>query len=64
MAIARLSKKFTQGLREYRYEFLCDTDEDFASLPEADVGSTAVSAASGNIRIVNTAGAWVPFAEG
>lgn len=44
-------------------EFLCDTDEDFAKLPECCVGSTALSIATGNVRIVNTQGKWVAFAE-
>lgn len=44
-------------------EFICDTDADFANLPEACTGSTALSIESGSIRMVNTKGEWVPFAE-
>ena len=64
MGIVSLSKKYTHVKHEYRHDYLCDTDADFESLPEADVGSTALSVASGNVRMVNTEGEWVPFAEG
>ena len=63
MAIKCISKKYTSVIRDYRCEYICDTDEDFASLPQADVGSTAVSLATGAIRVVNTVGEWVAFAE-
>lgn len=42
-------------------EFLCDTDADFAKLPKANVGSTAVSIESGTVMVVNTSGNWVTF---
>lgn len=42
-------------------EFICDTDADFASLPKAHAGDTAVSAATGNVYVVNASGNWVPF---
>lgn len=45
-------------------EFLCDTDADFASLPECCVSSMAVSIESGKVMVVNTAGSWVEFAPG
>ena len=44
-----------------RCEFICDTDADFADLPEACVGSTAVSIASGSVKVVNTQGEWETF---
>lgn len=44
-------------------QYLCDTDADFERLPEACPGSIAVSIQSGRIYVVNTQGAWVPFAE-
>lgn len=49
---------------KFRREFICDTDADFADLPESATGSTAVSIESGNIRMVDTNGEWKPFAEG
>lgn len=49
---------------DFRQELICDTDADFESLPKACTGSTAVSIESGKIRMVNTSGEWVPFAEG
>lgn len=42
-------------------EFIVDTDADFANLPEACTGSTALSVATGNVYIVNASGNWVPF---
>lgn len=44
-------------------EFICDTDADFENLPKACTGSTAVSIQSGKIKVVNTSGEWVFFAE-
>ena len=63
MGISCTSMKRTSIVNEYRCEYICDTDADFATLPKADVGSTAVSIATGAIRVVNTAGEWVPFGE-
>lgn len=42
-------------------EYLCDTDADFENLPDANVGSSAVSIESGKVMIVNTSGKWVAF---
>lgn len=42
-------------------EFLCDTDADFASLPECDPGSSALSIESGSVKVVNTSSQWVAF---
>lgn len=42
-------------------EFLCDTDADFANLPECCVSSMAVSIESGTIRVVDSYGRWVQF---
>ena len=50
------------GRDEVIKEYLCDTDADFATLPESDPGSMAVSIESGKVYVVNTAGAWVEFA--
>ena len=52
------------GKDEVIKEYLCDTDADFASLPESDPGSMAVSIESGKVQAVNTQGQWVPFGEG
>ena len=50
------------GKDEVIKEYLCDTDADFASLPECDPGSMAVSIESGKVYVVNTEGTWVEFA--
>lgn len=42
-------------------EYICDTDADFESLPKAHAGDTAVSAATGNVYVVNATGEWVKF---
>lgn len=42
-------------------DFICDTDADFADLPKCYPGSTAVSAATGNVYVVNASGEWVAF---
>lgn len=63
MAIKLVNRDYCACVDDYRHEYICDTDEDFASLPKACVGSTAVSLATGAVRVVNTAGEWVAFAE-
>lgn len=42
-------------------EYLCDTDADFADLPKCCTGSTAVSVATANVKVVNASGNWVDF---
>ena len=63
MAIKMTHREYCACLNDYKCDFICDTDADFDTLPKACTGSTAVSIASGAIRIVNTAGEWVAFAE-
>ncbi|MBQ1232117.1 MAG: hypothetical protein IIX86_01155 [Clostridia bacterium] len=41
-------------------EFIVDSDADFANLPKAAPGSTALSP-SGKVMIVNASGEWVKF---
>ena len=61
MAIKLINQEFCPYSKETKKEFLCDTDADFASLPTACTGSTAVSIESGSVMIVNTTGEWVAF---
>lgn len=63
MAIKLINEKHCAYRNAKIAEYLCDTDADFASLPAAPVGSTAVSIASAKVMVVNTAGAWVAFGE-
>lgn len=63
MATKLINNEWCACVGGYRKHFICDTDEDFANLPEACTGSTAISIASGSVRMVNTAGEWVAFAE-
>lgn len=62
MGIRCLSGHFS-CFNEPPREFIVDTDADFENLPKACTGSAAVSLESGSVRVVNTAGEWVPFAE-
>ena len=48
-------------LKDHIYEIVCDTDADFADLPECATGSTAVSIESAAVRAVNASGEWAPF---
>lgn len=64
MASVCIKAEYSAYCDDYVKEFVCDTDEDFATLPKACVGSTAVSLASGAVRVVNTTGEWVAFGEG
>lgn len=42
-------------------EFIVDSDADFANLPKAASGSTALCPASGTVMVVNASGEWVKF---
>ena len=61
MGIKIMKREFNPYVQDSILEFLCDTDADFASLPNASTGSSAVSIGSGNKQMVNTSGVWVPF---
>lgn len=63
MGIKLIRREWKSGSVECRNEYICDTDADLVNLPEAPVGSTALSIESGSVRIVNTSGEWVAFAE-
>lgn len=63
MAIKLLDEGFRLHCNEWWKDYLCDTDADLEHLPQASAGSVAVSIQSGKVRIVNTQGEWVPFAE-
>lgn len=47
-------------ITEHR-DYICDTDADFANLPKGNPGDSAVSAATGNVYVVNASGEWVAF---
>lgn len=48
-----------------RYDYIIDTDEDVADLPETcAAGSTALSCASGEMFIVNASHKWVKLGGG
>jgi len=61
MAIKLIDQEYCPYSKETKSEFICDTDADFANLPTACTGSTAVSIESGTVKIVNTSGVWVTF---
>ena len=63
MAIKLINTTWCDCREDYVAEYLCDTDADLATLPTACTGSTAVSIESGKVKIVNTSGQWVSFAE-
>lgn len=62
MAIKLISSEYCACVNDYRREYICDSDADFANLPKSCVGSTAVSP-SGAVRMVNASGEWVQFGE-
>lgn len=63
MAFKMIDSNYCPYVAAYREDYICDTDEDFANLPKCCTGSTAVSIKSGAIRMVDTNGDWVAFAE-
>lgn len=64
MAYKLIKEEYCACVDAQRKEFLCDTDADFDTLPECCTGSTAVSAATANVYIVNASGYWVEFGSG
>ena len=61
MAYKRINDPYVRGCMK---EYLCDTDADLATLPEACTGSMAVSLESGKVYVVSTFGNWIPFGAG
>lgn len=61
MAIKLINREYFPYAGGVKCDYLCDKDTDFASLPKAVTGSTAVSIESGTVKIVNTEGQWVTF---
>lgn len=61
MALKLTNERYCAYRNEKIAEYLCDTDADFANLPKAAIGSTAVSIETANVMIVNTSGSWVAF---
>lgn len=61
MAIKLTNREWCACVNDYKHEFICDTDSDFATLPDASVGSAAVSVETGNVQVVNASGEWVAF---
>lgn len=62
MANKKIKQEWSAVLDKYIEEFICDTDADFAHLPPAAPGSSALSIASGKVKVVNSQGKWVDFA--
>lgn len=60
MAIKMVNSEGCTHTDVYRCEFIVDSDADFANLPKACPGSTALSP-SGTVMIVNASGDWVKF---
>lgn len=66
MAIKIIDKKWVPSsvpgdCKNMTTTYITDTDADFAKLPKCYPGSTAVSAATGNVMVVNASGQWVDF---
>lgn len=64
MAIKWIGQEWCPDARDYRREFVCDTDADLSKLPAAPYGSTALVAASGKTCIVNASGQWIDTETG
>ena len=63
MAIQQIRPYSTCDKR--RYDYIMDTDADVENLPKTcAAGSTALSAASGKMFIVNASGDWVELGGG
>lgn len=58
--VKRVNKEWCACVQDFREDFIVDSDDDFANLPKACPGSTALSP-SGTVMIVNASGNWVKF---
>lgn len=59
MAIKLINKKWCPNVGDYRCEFVMDSADDAANLPNSCPGSTAmVAAKDGAMFMVNASGAW------
>lgn len=64
MAIKVIGKRWVPGtIDDMIVDYVVDTDADFADLPTCVSGSKAVSAETGNVKIVNASGQWISFLE-
>lgn len=61
MAIKMTGHTYCKCVEDYVREFVCDTEEDVATLPECCTKSTALVVATGNVYVVNASGEWVKF---
>lgn len=61
MAIKLVNEAWCACQDDYQKDFICDTDADFANLPKCATGSSAISVASGTIKMVNASGEWAVF---
>jgi hypothetical protein len=59
MAIKMVNSEGCTHADVYRCDFIVDTNADFENLPKCCVGSTALSAESGDVMIVNASSNWV-----
>ena len=59
MAIKKVNSEGCTHTDVYRCEFIVDTNADFEKLPKSCPGSTALSAKSGDVMVVNASGEWV-----
>lgn len=61
MAIKLINERYCPYVGEEVREFICDTEEDVASLPQCCSQSTALVCSTGDVYIVNASGQWVKF---
>lgn len=61
MAIQLIDQKWMRYVNAFCKDFICDTEEDVANLPECGASSSALVVATGNIYMVNASGQWVEF---
>lgn len=61
MAYKCYKMTYSRPLDDHIKDYICDTAEDFKSLPKSAPLSTAIEAKDGTMQIVNASGEWVPF---
>lgn len=61
MAYKLINCDWCVELDAYTKDFICDTEDDVANLPQCTTGSSAIVITSGTMYIVNTNGAWQKF---
>ena len=61
MAVKLINREWNEHINSYQHEYICDTEDDVATLPTCCSSSSALVVSTGNVYVVNASGEWVAF---